>query len=214
MKPKTQGPRILILLVAALAPMLGLTQGRLDRLFEEGGPLLSAQPLAALQNKAIQDELKLSDGQRSDILAVRTKLVEDLQAKIANARRNPLRANPSKLRKEAAEMFEGATGRAIAKLTPSQSRRLVEVCVQIGGSIAAANPLVQKDLNLSSKQKENIDSALKAAGKSARERQAKPSDAEIHQLQSRIEDVLSAEQLRILRGMGGAPFRLPDSDRQ
>ena len=194
---------------ALVVSAFALAQGPGDGLLNERGPLLAMQPLAELQNEAIQDELKMSTEQRSEVRTIGARLAVELKEKVAHAKRRPLSANPARLRKEAASMLQRATDEALAKLTAGQVRRLTEVSIQIGGSLASANSLVQPSLKLSGKQKDEIQAEIKSLRQSARSERKAPSEDDIRRTQRRIDTILTDEQRSTLKAMAGESFRLP-----
>lgn len=212
MNPSQLKFRVPLVACILLATLFAWAQGRGPLAVE--GPMLAIQSLSALQSPAVQKELSMTAEQSDHVRAVGARAMSDLQAKVRGARKNPLAAfNTDRLRREAMENWDAATDKALAVLDDRQSKRLKEICVQIGGPLAAANREVEPDLEITTGQRGRIESEIKNL-RSALKRadNAKARSAEVSKTQDRIASLLSDEQRQRLRNLRGAPFQLPAQD--
>lgn len=192
----------------------GIARGQSKGPLEVKGPLLATQSLAALQSPAVQKELKLTPEQSDRVRAIGARAVSELQAKARGARRNPLAAlNADRIRRDAMEKWDAATDSALAVLDASQVKRLEEVCLQIGGPLAAANRELEDDLRITKSQRDRIDGEVKRLrGDLKRADNPKAKSDRVKQTQDRVAALLNDEQRQLLRTLKGAPFALPTGD--
>jgi hypothetical protein len=140
------------MLTAALAvPALAQQPGRgMGRGF--GGPLF------LLQNKSVQEELKLTGDQIAKVTELQTKQKEAM-AKLQDLSQEERKEKGAELRKQFGEM---ATALVKDTLKPEQAKRLKEITYQQAGLM---NQEAQTELKLSDEQKEKVREIGKASFK-------------------------------------------------
>jgi Spy/CpxP family protein refolding chaperone len=167
--------------------------------------LLAIHALPALKDEEIQAEVELSRDQKDAVAAIAARLAHDIESRVNRARRNPLRTNVGALRREAGDLLKKADSEAIALLDETQKDRLRRASARLGGSLAAANPLVQSSLDLSTDQRKQIEDAIGGLPRGKREERGERETAEaIKRAQGRIEQVLTPEQRRKLASLATA----------
>ena len=148
-------------LVLALA-LPAFAQRRGGRGF--GGPQIGP---ALLLNKSVQDELKLTDDQKAAVTKIQTK-----QREAMTKAREDAAGDFAKMR-EAMQAINQQTTKDITKLvetlTAAQQKRFKQIQVQVGGMRALQTPAVAKALNLTDKQKEEIQGIIQDSQKDAAE---------------------------------------------
>lgn len=177
-------------------------------LLKQEGPMLGTQPLAAIRNSAVQEELKMTSEQKDRVEEVVSDLKAAIQDKIRNAKRNPFNANKAALKADALKMVQEAGRQAEAVLDDKQRKRFQEVCVNIAGSLAVLNPDIKPKLSLTSAQAKQIEDIAKTLKEEAKNDAA--SDA-VKNAQRSIDALLTDSQRKTLKDLGGAPFSLPKS---
>src|SRR5206468_2374442 len=117
------------------------------------------------------------------------------------------------MHKSAAEIHKSAS----EILTPEQRKRLKEIHYQTGGPALFTHHDVQKELNLTDKQKQEIKEVVEGYDKQSRElresgekgRQAFKKRAELRKESlEKVKGVLTDEQKKSWQGLTGAPFEL------
>jgi hypothetical protein len=103
---------------------------------------------ALLLNKSVQDELKLTDEQKAELQKAQEKIGAAFQAARQSGDREKAKGAFDDARKVAEKVQEG--------LKPEQAKRFKQIQLQAEGVQAFAKADVQKELNLSDKQKEEI----------------------------------------------------------
>jgi len=119
-----------------------------------------------LLNRGVQDELKLTDEQKAELKKVQDEQREAFQ-KLRDAGGD--RAKAQEIMQKAREDMTKAADKVKANLKPEQAKRFKQIQIQVGGLTALNLPEVQKDLNLTDKQKSEIKSIQEDAQKDARE---------------------------------------------
>ncbi|HZT80578.1 MAG TPA: hypothetical protein VFA26_10160 [Gemmataceae bacterium] len=145
-----------VLLLAGLFGLVTAAQAQRQRQPGFGGFGGFGGPGMLLQNKSVQEELKLTEDQKGKI----TKKSEELSAKRREAF-GKLRDLPEDERREAftklgKEMAEESTKMAKDVLKPDQYKRLEQIQLQVQGVRAFSDEKVQKALKLDDEQREKI----------------------------------------------------------
>jgi len=151
----------LTLALVALVALPVLAQ-RGGRGFMGGGGDVSAQLLA---NKGVQEELKLTDSQKKDVKAA----TDARQKAFEKAREDKDFEAFGKINED----FTKAMKKVKDKLTSTQSKRLMQLEVQVAAKNKSVrifqNPDVQKALKLTDKQKKKLKSTLSDLEKDTKE---------------------------------------------
>jgi Spy/CpxP family protein refolding chaperone len=134
------------LVLALTVPAFAQRQGRGRGGF---GPQMGP---GLLLNKSVQDELKLTDDQKSSLTKIQTKQREEMKKAFESGDKEKMR--------EAFQTIQQESNKEIAKvantLSADQKKRFKQIRVQVGGLAAFSDPEIAKDLNLTDKQKEEI----------------------------------------------------------
>jgi Spy/CpxP family protein refolding chaperone len=115
-------------------------------------------PDGLLFNKSVQEELKLTDKQKSQLQAVQKKMMTGMRSAFKEAEGD--REKMQELFKKNAETAQKGLAKVKDSLTTAQGKRFREIQVQRGGLAALNNPEVRKELKLTDKQKEQIKETL------------------------------------------------------
>jgi hypothetical protein len=120
-----------------------------------------------LQNKSVQEELKMDKDQVDKVTAALTKVREDHKDDLAKLRdQNTSREDRAAVMKTVNE----ANQKALAGiLKPAQEKRLKQIQHQLAGLAAFADPEVQKALDLKDKQKDELKTLADDFAKERRE---------------------------------------------
>jgi len=199
-----------VALVALLALPLFAQFGRI------GGGKMDATAL--ISNKSVQDELKLDDDQK--------KMLKDA----TDARNTGFREAFQEEDKQAAfkkvtEEFTKSVKKVLDKLSDKQTKRLTEIEIQVAtkgkNPTVFTNATVQKELKLTSKQKDTIKDAItdmekdfkeldddakgdfKKMGANFKKKQEMSGD-----VYGKITKALSDDQTKTLEKLGGDKFEL------
>lgn len=168
------------------------------------GGFRRAMLLFLLNQKSVQEELKLSDDQ-----VTKVKELLDKQRDSFRGLRDLSREERQKKIQEQGE----ATRKAVAKLLkPEQLKRVRQVALQLQGARALNNPQVAKALEISDEQKEKIQEIQRSAfaelrGAGRGEEARKKRQEVMKATNEKIMGVLTAEQKTKLKKMQGAPFK-------
>lgn len=174
--------------------------------------VLAISSLAALQNPEVQAELHLAADQRDEVASIAARAKADVKAMADRARRNPFTANRDKLMRQARDIMSKAEATAVARLEPDQLKRLREVSIQLGGNLAAANPIVGAELGLSSEQKSAIQERTLILQQRSRKKAGGVLPGDISEAKSQMERILSPQQIQKIKAMAGEPFKLKDGE--
>jgi periplasmic protein CpxP/Spy len=198
-------------LVLALAvPTFAQRQGRGGR----GGFGMGQQGPTLIFNKSVQEELKLTDDQKTSVTKLQGKQREAMQKA-----REDAGGDFAKMQ-EAMQAFRQEMGKEINTiLKPEQQKRFKQIQVQVGGAQALQSPEVAKELNLTDKQKEEIQGILQdsrrdvmeifkdAAGDPERMRTAMQKTQKINQdATAKALKVLNSDQQTKYKEMAGDKF--------
>lgn len=205
----------LALAVALVTPVVAQQRGG-----PRGGRGGIANDTMFLLNKSVQDELKLSDEQKSELKKIQDKRDEAFQ----KARAAGDRDKSQEIMRTAFKEVQDEANKVKDSLKDEQKKRLRQVQLQTMGMYAFVNLEVQKKLNLSDKQKEEIKSLTEKIQQQERElfegidfsNQEKRDAAmkKMRDLQKEARDkavnILTDEQKKSWKEMTGAPFELKE----
>jgi hypothetical protein len=165
-----------------------------------------------MYNKSVQDEVKLSDEQN----VVLRQMLEEVHRKLIDGFK--VRRNQEQAR-ELAEAFQAGQGKALAAvLRPEQAARLCQIEIQNEGLNGIVNRAdVQKELQLTDRQKERLQEAVARYRVETPKRLAEPVGEGPVNVQELILTLsrkaaeefvgsLDAEQRRRWKELTGAPF--------
>jgi Spy/CpxP family protein refolding chaperone len=205
-------PRLLAALAAASLATWAAAQA------PRPGPARTLNKAELLQNKSVQDELKITREQNRKLREVAREFEEAHRDEIARVRQEKDGRKGFELRRAALETMTRAMNDI---LTSEQIKRLGQIEIQAQGAGALVRSEVQKELNLSDRQREEIRSLADAGEKEVRETlKTPPADPKgwveigkkirkIHQnTEERALAVLSDEQRKTWKEMTGEPFEL------
>ncbi len=102
-------------------------------------------------NKGVQEELKITDEQKTKL----TKINEDLRSKAREAFQNAA-GDFDKAREEMQKLNDAAAKSIYEVLKPEQAKRLKQIELQVAGFNALSREDVQKELKLTDKQKAEV----------------------------------------------------------
>lgn len=185
-----------------------------QRGFGRGGGMMS--PTMLVNRTDVQDDLKLTDDQKTKLKDAQAKAMQEMQAARENAQASGGQMDPAamkKLQEDNAKTIKGI-------LTDDQNKRLLEIFVQLQGNNALQNEDVQKALGLSDDQKTKIKDLVKAQNDANQELRTKQRNNEIDQqaaqdartknaakLKEELGNVLTADQATKFKDMAGKPFK-------
>jgi ribosome recycling factor len=172
-----------------------------------------------LMNKSVQEELKLDKESIEKITAAIGKVREDMKDDLAKLREQD---TPREERQAINKKLTEATTKAVADLVkPEQMTRVKQIQLQVQGLNAFNNPEVQKAVNLTDDQKEDIKKVNDEAGQKVRElfQDAQGDQDKIREMRTKITAMtkenmekvtksLKPEQQKALKELLGAPFEL------
>lgn len=119
----------------------------------------ATQPVSLARNKAVQQEIKLSDMQKETLDQAQAELQKTLQGIFAEVR-NAEPANRSEIFKETAKKRQAAQAALNKKiegmLEPEQMARLEQIALQRAGLRALTDQKVVKELRLAEEQQKQI----------------------------------------------------------
>lgn len=186
--------------VAVLAVAPAWAQG-----FMPGMPM---NPLQLMTEKAVREELKLSDDQ--------VQKASEALKKQAPKREGLRDFEPEERVKKMNELIKEANQTAVTILKPEQMKRLREIHLQLQGPQAFHSPGVVRELKITDEQKEKIQELQKEAHKEMTELRKPGGDRE--KVLKRIEEISKANRDKILalltveqkahwKQMTGEPFK-------
>jgi hypothetical protein len=166
-----------------------------------GGQLL-------LLNKSVQQELKLSNDQITQLKEAVAKVLEDNKGELAKIRG----AGPEE-RARVMRTIAEQTNKIVTKvLNEDQVKRLREIDLQERGPMALYDPEMRRSLKITDEQlgklKELADTSIKQAQKFHDERDVKKIREVVRNAQEKLADILTDEQKKAWREMLGKPFEL------
>jgi Spy/CpxP family protein refolding chaperone len=161
-----------------------------------------------LQQKSVQDELKLSEEQVKKIKELADKQRESFRG---------LRDLSQEERRTKMQEAAKANEKAVAEiLKPEQLKRVKQISLQQQGARALSNPEVATALNLTSEQKDKIKSIQEEAraARGQRGQRGRPDEETRKKLEEarkatneKLMNVLTAEQKTKLKELSGEPFK-------
>ncbi len=174
-----------------------------------------ASPIFLLQDEQIRTELKITDEQKAKLDEVQSGMQDEFRNAFQGAN-----GDRTQMQKVIATVMEGLTKKVNAILTPEQQKRLKELSIQTAGSSAALQKDVQKDLALTEEQTKKLAELQKKQDAANQEIGRKMRDQEIDRdqatelrtkngkaMDTEIDKVLTDEQKKKLKEMGGKPFK-------
>jgi Spy/CpxP family protein refolding chaperone len=205
-----------VLLAYPVLAQQGPGGGRGKGGFGFGGP--GGDPSMLILNKSVQDELKLTDDQKSDLHKVQEKLTAAGQ----KARESGDREKGQEVMKAAHEETKKDLDKwKEASLKPEQTKRLKQIELQNGGLRAFADADVQKSLNLTDKQKDEIKDISESTNKDVQELRASAQgdrqkfrevrtkvEAIQKEAKEKVSGLLTEDQKKTWKEMVGEPFEV------
>jgi Spy/CpxP family protein refolding chaperone len=205
---RLSGKLLLVLAMIALASNEGLAQRQQFPLM--GG--FGGGPLLLLNNKGVQEELKMTREQTEKLGGMQKEMIGKVQYIFSKLQG----VKPEERREKLQEIFKeiNAEAEKLAKeiLKPEQMKRLKQIEMQQAGVRNFANEETVQALKLTDAQKDKIkrivddlekgpQEAFKAAGRDPRKMENLRKDAE-----DKVNAILNAEQKKAYRDLLGEPF--------
>jgi hypothetical protein len=169
-------------------------------------PAVGMPSLRLLHQKAVQEELKMTDEQVKKVDAVAQKLKDEREAAIDKGEKPDLAKMVEKMDKAVAEF-----------LKPEQLKRLKQIQLQVGGPRVFNNPELAKEMKITDAQQkklkelqdENAAEVKKIYEKDAESRdEARKKVAELNnKVGERIIDLMEGEQKEKWKEKVGEPFK-------
>jgi Spy/CpxP family protein refolding chaperone len=205
------------LLLLSLAGMAqGGGQGRGGMMGRNNNSLLGL-----LQRKDVQDDLALTDAEKTKITELQTKVQEDMRARMEEMRNGGGGGfDPQAMRAEFEKVNKENDKKVAAILTPEQLTRLKQIRIQVMGNSAITDKDVQKDLGLSESQVSQIkklqedqqagmQSMMEAMrdGSMDRDEMRAEMDKRNKKFDADLAKVLTTDQAAKLKELGGKPLK-------
>jgi Spy/CpxP family protein refolding chaperone len=180
-------------------------------------------PASLLNNKSVQEELKLTPDQVEKLSAPGKKLGEKMREINAGGFQNLTDEERQERRKKTEEASKAANDEALklAKdtLKEDQVKRLHQIELQVKGTAAFSDEAVQSALKLTDEQKQDIkkiqEESRKAMGElfqpgggGNREENQKKMQTLRKETQEKIAGLLTADQKKAWKDMTGEPFEI------
>jgi Spy/CpxP family protein refolding chaperone len=147
---RTLSIRLLAVAVVALVASPAFAQ--------QGGGGFQLGGVRLLQNKSVQEELKMTDEQKEAV----KKVADEYGPKLREAFQNMDR-------EKAQEIQQAQTKASLATLKPEQVKRFKQIDLQVSGLVALGREDVQKELKLTDEQKNKIKEISENLQKEMRE---------------------------------------------
>jgi DNA polymerase III gamma/tau subunit len=178
-----------------------------------------------LSRTDVQEDLKITDEQKTKIKAVQDKQREEMGKLFQggfnrNASEDEQKAAREKMQKDMQKLTETSQKEINAILTETQQKRLKEVSIQISKNNALMFSDIQKELKITEKQKTDMNALQTKMNDANRSVMEKMRNQEITQedamklfqknqeaLSTEYGKVLTEEQAKKFKEMQGAPFK-------
>lgn len=172
-----------------------------------------------IMNKSVQEELKLDKEQAEKATAAVRKVREDMKDDLAKVREQ---GTPPEERREIIKKVNDATDKSLADvLKPEQIKRLKQIQLQVQGPRVFMNPEVEKALNLTDDQKQDIQKTNQESFQKVRElfQDAQGDEEKMREARTKMTAMnkenmekltksLKPEQQEKLKEMLGKPFEI------
>lgn len=176
-------------------------------------------PYMLLQRDDVQEDLKLTDDQKSKLRDFQGNMQQKMQEQMASVMASGQRPNQQEMRAMFERMNKEASDEVAKILTADQSKRLNEISIQLAGNQAVMRDDVKKELKLTAEQETKIRE-LQGKAREANQalmRQARDGNIAWEEVGKRRENndkilneeigkILTAAQREQLAKMGGAKF--------
>ena len=220
--------RIFVAVCFAALAAVSVSQTRTQRGFRWRTPsVIAGNPTVLLDRDDVRSDLRLSDDQRVKLDELRFHLMGEIRTLFANRTPPSDTVDPAQQqeeidtrRKQFQALAKEGADKAQKVLTAAQRKRLQEIAVQLTGNSAALNPEIQKDLSLSSDQKDKIADLAQKASTATRTAYGKVFTGDITMdaaqatgakneqiLAEQIGKVLTEPQRTKLKDLSGRPFK-------
>ncbi len=175
--------------------------------------------LALLQRDDVQTDLALTGDQKSKLQTLLQNLQDKRREMIQEARDNG--GDFNSVREQMTKLQDGAEKQANEILTPAQQKRVKEIGIQVDGNRSILRADIQKDLGITDEQKKKIadiqaksQADMQAYFEEMRNSGSFDRDAIQAEMKKRndklseeLGKVLTAEQAKKLKEMGGKEFK-------
>lgn len=205
---------VLLAIAALSSVVMAQGQGR-GMMMGRGG----ASETMLLGRADVQRDLALTEDQKTKLTAMQSKMREDMQAAMENARSSG-NFDREAMQKAMADMMAKSKKETSAILTADQNKRLHEIWIQVAGNAVLLDEGVQKDLGLTAEQKTKIKDLQAKQNEANQAVFQKMQDGEIDRseiqgimkknsdtLNVELGKVLTEDQRTKLKAMGGKPFK-------
>jgi hypothetical protein len=178
-------------------------------------------PFSLLNVKEVQDELKITADQKTKIEALQTEYRE-AQRKAFQDARDSGSTDQDAMMKASQKLTDDTTKKLNAILSAEQQKRLKELRVQQAGNMALLQPDLQKELEFTTKQKDDAKALQQKLMQAMMDVRQKVQNQELTQeeaqkLYTKNNETMGAELLKLLttdqatkfKAMSGAAFKFP-----
>ena len=205
--------KIILSLVLAVAAASSFAQfpGGGGRRMMMGGPGGGANPAMLLARDDVRADLALTDEQKNKLKDIQDGMQDKMRTAMQDARAQGLERE--QMGKVFEKVFADLSKEINVVLTPDQQKRLKEINIQFNGNRSVSQPEVAKELAITDAQKEKLKGltdklreATQALMEKARGGEIPIMEKNNKALDGEIEKILTAEQKKKLKDMGGKPF--------
>lgn len=178
-----------------------------------------ASPATLLQREEVQDELKLTDDQKSKLTDLRSKMQDKMRETFQGLSAGGERPDRTKMQAAMKKVMDEIQKDLDGILTPEQNTRIKELTIQRQGNMAIANEDTAKALGLTDDQKAKVKTlqAKQAEAMTALFEKMRDGELDRDAMRTKMESnqkilaeemgkILTEEQKTKLKEMGGKPF--------
>lgn len=197
--------RLVLIVLAMLSVVVAYAQAKFD-VFDE-----HCANITLLQSKAVQNEIKLTESQRSRLNVHAQWHRSQLEALDKLASEKKLNENAPEIRNRLDQVFDTMKERCLGELTAVQVKRLRELTIQQLGESSLCDPVVAKKVGMSAGQLQKMQATYKDGARKFSEiereeaqrvllpyKDIKPKDeADARRLQQEVQGKLAAAGARI-----------------
>jgi Spy/CpxP family protein refolding chaperone len=211
--------KIILSLVLAVVAASSFAQfpGGGGRRMMMGGPGGGGNPVMLLARDDVRADLALTDDQKNKLKDIQDGMQDKMRTAMTDARAQGLERE--QMGKVFEKVFADLSKEINVVLTPEQQKRLKEINIQFNGNRSVSQPEVAKELAITDAQKEKLKGLTDKLREATQALMEKARGGEIQwadlgpiteknnkALDGEIEKILTAEQKKKLKDMGGKPF--------
>jgi len=217
--------KLILILATVVAASSAFAQGGRGFGMMQGG--MGGSPVMLLGREDVQDDLKLTDDQKSKLSTIRdtqqSKMRETFQAAMQNG--GSREEMQKRMQEIVPKMMAEVEKEINSVLTADQQKRIREIGIQMAGNRAVMQKDVQKELGITEDQRTKVETLVKRQGEANRSIREKIQSGEIDPSQVRelmeknnkalddeIGKVLTDAQKTKLKDLGGRKFERRDQN--